>query len=105
MSRFDELGGILGVTFKNESLIREALTHRSYLNENPNWETSHKSPEKKFNRLTLSRLCLRLSLATLRLFSSLPLRMTLAPSCKKLLAIALPIPFAAPVMAWAAVRL
>ncbi len=41
MARFDELGGVLGISFKNEALIKEALTHRSYLNENPDWNTSH----------------------------------------------------------------
>jgi ribonuclease-3 len=32
---FDELQAALGVTFKNRSLLTRALTHRSYLNENP----------------------------------------------------------------------
>lgn len=41
MARLDELGSILGVVFKNEALIREALTHRSYLNENSTWDTPH----------------------------------------------------------------
>lgn len=27
----------IGVVFKNKELLKEALTHRSYLNENPNW--------------------------------------------------------------------
>jgi ribonuclease-3 len=29
---------ILDITFKKEALLREALTHRSYLNEHPHWE-------------------------------------------------------------------
>ena len=28
-------------SFKNEELLKEALTHRSYLNENPSWKVSH----------------------------------------------------------------
>jgi len=31
----------IGVAFDNEKLLTEALTHRSYLNENPGWETPH----------------------------------------------------------------
>ncbi|OGM89379.1 ribonuclease III, partial [Candidatus Wolfebacteria bacterium RBG_13_41_7] len=31
----------LEITFKNKDLLYEALTHRSYLNENPSWKTSH----------------------------------------------------------------
>jgi len=27
--------------FENKDLLREALTHRSYLNENPSWKSSH----------------------------------------------------------------
>lgn len=32
---------IIEYTFKNKSLLKEALTHRSYLNENPSWGISH----------------------------------------------------------------
>lgn len=31
----------IGITFKNKSLLKEALTHRSYLNENPSWDVAH----------------------------------------------------------------
>ncbi len=31
----------IGVTFKNEDLLTEALTHRSYLNEYPRWRLPH----------------------------------------------------------------
>lgn len=31
----------IGVTFKNEDLLLEALTHRSYLNEFPSWRLPH----------------------------------------------------------------
>jgi len=36
-----KLEKILGIQFKNKDLLIEALTHRSYLNENPSWKTSH----------------------------------------------------------------
>lgn len=32
---------ILGVEFKNKALLFEAVTHRSYLNENPKWQYPH----------------------------------------------------------------
>ena len=31
----------IGVKFKNPDLLIEALTHRSYLNEYPNWRLPH----------------------------------------------------------------
>lgn len=31
----------IGIRFKNEALLKEALTHRSYLNEHPDWSVSH----------------------------------------------------------------
>ncbi len=31
----------LGIKFKNKDLIKEALAHRSYLNENPSWKLPH----------------------------------------------------------------
>jgi ribonuclease III len=37
-SKFEEIAGII---FKDKNLLREAFTHRSYLNENRNFEYSH----------------------------------------------------------------
>ena len=31
----------IGVVFKNKDLLKEALTHRSYINENPKWGVNH----------------------------------------------------------------
>lgn len=31
----------IGFVFENKVFLREALTHRSYLNENPSWDTPH----------------------------------------------------------------
>src|SRR3989344_8208591 len=31
----------IGTKFKNENFLLEALTHRSYLNENPRWHLPH----------------------------------------------------------------
>lgn len=39
--KFKELEQKLELKFKNEKLLHEAFTHRSYLNENPNWEIPH----------------------------------------------------------------
>src|SRR5207247_10165599 len=37
----DELEKNINFKFKNEDLLREALTHRSYLNEHPEWSLPH----------------------------------------------------------------
>lgn len=37
----EELEKIIGIKFKNPLLLKEALTHRSFLNENPAWPTFH----------------------------------------------------------------
>jgi ribonuclease-3 len=31
----------INIFFKNENILKEALTHRSYLNENPSWKLPH----------------------------------------------------------------
>ncbi len=41
MKSFTEFAKKLGVSFKNENLLTEALTHRSYLNENRGVVTAH----------------------------------------------------------------
>ncbi len=41
MARIDELEDVLKIKFKNPAFLKEALTHRSYLNENPQWPTPH----------------------------------------------------------------
>lgn len=38
---FGKFEEICGITFKNKELLRRAFTHRSYLNENRNLESSH----------------------------------------------------------------
>lgn len=37
----EDLESALGVRFANRALLKEALTHRSYLNENPQWSPRH----------------------------------------------------------------
>jgi ribonuclease III len=37
----EDLEEIIGINFNNHLLLKEALTHRSYLNENPDWPVPH----------------------------------------------------------------
>jgi ribonuclease-3 len=41
MRRITALEEIIGYQFRDKAYAREALTHRSYLNENPSWQTPH----------------------------------------------------------------
>ena len=41
ISDLSKLEKKLGIEFKNKDLLKEALTHRSYLNENPSWKLPH----------------------------------------------------------------
>jgi ribonuclease-3 len=41
MIDFSEFAEKIGVDFKDENLLKQALTHRSYLNENPEWPLEH----------------------------------------------------------------
>lgn len=41
MRDFSEFEKKIGINFKNQTLLKEAFTHRSYLNENPSWPIPH----------------------------------------------------------------
>lgn len=41
MEKIEELELIIGVVFKNKDLLTQAVTHRSYLNENPSYKLDH----------------------------------------------------------------
>ena len=41
MTNFSKLENQIGVEFKNQTRLKEAFTHRSYLNENPAWGIEH----------------------------------------------------------------
>src|SRR3989344_3632391 len=41
MVDFSSFEDKLGVKFSNSAILAEALTHRSYLNENPSWPYAH----------------------------------------------------------------
>src|SRR3989338_9515279 len=41
MKEWSQLEKILGVTFTNQDLLKQALVHRSYLNENPSFHLPH----------------------------------------------------------------
>jgi len=41
MKDFSELQKTIGIEFRNQDLLKEAFTHRSYLNENPKEQASH----------------------------------------------------------------
>ncbi|MEK7525545.1 MAG: ribonuclease III [Patescibacteria group bacterium] len=36
-----ELESLIAYPFKDKNLLRQALTHRSYINENPSWDVDH----------------------------------------------------------------
>jgi len=38
---FKKLEESLGIEFKDKNLLKQAFTHRSYLNENPSWKLGH----------------------------------------------------------------
>ncbi|MFH1246460.1 MAG: ribonuclease III [Candidatus Liptonbacteria bacterium] len=41
MPEFNDLEHLIGIVFKRKELLEEALTHRSYLNEHPEWGLPH----------------------------------------------------------------
>lgn len=41
VNQFEKLQQTIEVRFNDLNLLKEALTHRSYLNENPKWDVSH----------------------------------------------------------------
>lgn len=41
MKDIEQLEKIIGIKFKNKDLLRQAVIHRSYLNEHPNFELGH----------------------------------------------------------------
>lgn len=41
MKNLESLQKKIGYSFKHKALLEEAMTHRSYLNENPTWRVSH----------------------------------------------------------------
>ena len=41
MQNFSKLENELKITFKSKDLLTQAFCHRSYINENPNFELSH----------------------------------------------------------------
>src|SRR3990167_901368 len=41
LEKLSELESKIGFVFRNKDLLLTALTHRSYLNENPNWHLDH----------------------------------------------------------------
>ncbi|MBI5306502.1 ribonuclease III [Candidatus Wolfebacteria bacterium] len=44
---FSQFEQKIGIVFKNKNLLKEALTHRSYLNENPRWSVDFMSPHNE----------------------------------------------------------
>ncbi|MBI1839163.1 MAG: ribonuclease III [Candidatus Colwellbacteria bacterium] len=63
---FDKFEGKLGFSFQNKDLFKEALTHRSYLNENPSW------PFKNNERLEFLGDAVLELVATEELFNNFP---------------------------------
>jgi len=41
MANVEDLESVLGTQFRDRAILKEALTHRSYINENPSWPLPH----------------------------------------------------------------
>jgi len=41
MKNFSSLEELIGIKFKNTDLLKQAVVHRSYLNEHPDFELKH----------------------------------------------------------------
>jgi ribonuclease-3 len=41
MKNFEKFEDMIGIIFRNKDLLKQAFTHRSYINENPSWPVEH----------------------------------------------------------------